>query len=453
MDWTAIKGLVEEMIDSKLSPLQETIHTQRTYLEELIKKLEPNGKDSKRTGSAGKPRLSINVGDISPPEKDKRPKTTRATTGRATSPVNEELKKEKEEEAKKKAELKAQKDLEIKKHQEEIKKKKQEELEKKKEQEEKKREAKEKAKEEENKKKEEAKKKKAEEEAKKKEEFKQKQAQEAEKKRKDMEEKNKLIEEKKKKKEEEKKKGGEEEKKEPKKKEEKKEEKKKVPGKKKEETKKIEEEKKVEEPAPVEEEKKVEEPVSEAIDEPSYKTLEEVQEAIKKLTSENPEPQEPAFELSEKSKESLKALNELEEEKFYLEITPPEDTIFVLRLFLQLLGQKIQENSGEAWAQCQDFLRDIKNKDLHEGKILSDVIEEKASSFDFSFENLDKVEEIARGNHAKLNPNYHASTCALAESLSFVVRDALVYGGIARGEGPSKLYSWLLHKQALLTAN
>ncbi|CAG9318498.1 unnamed protein product [Blepharisma stoltei] len=439
MDWTAIKGVVDELITEKLSGLQEAFHAQTIYLEDLINKLEASKKAEKRTGSAGKVRPKPNVEDHSSPDNPKRPKTAQVSLGKEV--LTEEVKKEKEEEAKKKAEFKAQKDLEIKKHQDEIKKKKQEELEKKKEQEEKKREAKEKAKEEENKKKEEAKKKKVEEEAKKKEEFKAKQAQEAEKKRKELEEKNKQIEEKKKKKEEEKKKSGEEEKKEPKKKEDKKEEKKKVsPTKKKEVTKKAEEEKK-------------EEPVAEIkIDRPSYSTLAEVQEALKQLTENGSEiPDPPPFTLLSKSKEALKVINIIEEELFYLTQLAPVDTILIFRLFFQLAGQSLPESNEEAWAQCQTYLADIRNKDAHDGKTLSEMIEEKASTFDFSFENIEKCEQLARGHHGKLNPNYHKDSSPLAGCMAFIVRDGLEYAGIAKSEGPSKLYGYLLYKQTKLT--
>jgi len=111
----------------------------------------------------------------------------------------------------------------------------------------------------------------------------------------------------------------------------------------------------------------------------------------------------------------------------------------------------LPENDNDAWTQCQDFIKDLRNKESHK-KSPSELLNERAQSFNFEFENLDEIEKLIKGNQAKINPQYYADEDPLTGFIMFVLRDALVYAGIIKGEGQSRHYSWLLHKQSALTA-
>ncbi|CAG9332027.1 unnamed protein product [Blepharisma stoltei] len=492
MEWTEIQAGIEHMIDEKLQDLHSTVKSQRLLIEELLQKLsaEHNEKPAKL-----KPGLSINLDNLAEKE-PKRPSTTRASIGRTVqlaprpSTGNEESKKKFEEDRKKKEEAKKLRDDDLKKKREEDDlKKKQLMEEKKKEQarnaEEKKKkdeEAKEKkrlleaekkriADEEKKKKEEEAKFKQQEAENKKKAEAAKKQQEEskkaeakkalelkkAEEKKKAEENKKKSEEDKKKfeeakKKAEEEKKSRAEPKRNPEEIKKKLEEKKKQPEKK---HPKIEEEKKevaVEEVKAVPSGDECQGEESCKSEEPIPNTLEEIEALISQLKTDYKEEElteASAYILSPGSISALSLLTTMEDGKFYFDTIPDKQVIWAFRVFFQLMKQTLPEDDTAAWEQCRAFFLDIKNKDAHEGQPINTVIIEKIQTFDFSQENLDLLENLVVGNQQNLNPQKYTDICALTGLIMFTVREALIFGGIAKGSTPvSNIYARLLHKKS-----
>ncbi|CAG9318499.1 unnamed protein product [Blepharisma stoltei] len=182
--------------------------------------------------------------------------------------------------------------------------------------------------------------------------------------------------------------------------------------------------------------------------EPSYSTLKEITDGLKQFIEEGRDTSDPPpFSLSSKSKEVLKLMNFLGEELFCLNTPFQIESLPIFSLFFQLLGQPLPFKIDEASAQCRAFFIDTWNKAALEGKLLSEILEEKINTFDFSFNNISRCGALVKGHHSKLDPNFHSNTCIIAGIIAFIVRDALVYGGVAKGEGPTKLYGYLLYKK------
>ena len=115
-----------------------------------------------------------------------------------------------------------------------------------------------------------------------------------------------------------------------------------------------------------------------------------------------------------------------------------------------MLIENLPDDEEEAWIICGDFLSDARNKEKHK-KTLDKVIIEKISSFDFSNENIDKLEDMAYGKDTLLQPQYYTEFCALTGLLMFAVREAAIYGGAIKGKIPVwRQCKRLLHKKIKL---
>jgi hypothetical protein len=187
----------------------------------------------------------------------------------------------------------------------------------------------------------------------------------------------------------------------------------------------------------------------------SQPSLEEVQNQLKYLTTTCTEEElllEKTFELSVGAKSALSLLTTMDDEKFYLDRFPRPEVTWTFRLFFTLLGQDLPENDEEAWTISKEFLIDARNKEKNK-KTIDKVIIEKIGTFNFSNENIDKLEELIHGKDNLLQPQYYTDFCALTGLLMFGIREAALFGGATKGKIPIwRQYKRLLHKQAQLTS-
>ena len=177
----------------------------------------------------------------------------------------------------------------------------------------------------------------------------------------------------------------------------------------------------------------------------------EIEEQIKNLTTQcTPEELSKIkqFEISVGAKSALSLLNTMEDDKFYVGVTPRREVIWTFRLFLQFTGQTLPDNDNEAWGILSEFISDIRNKEKHQ-KLVDKVILERIVSFDFSNENVDKIELLVCGQN--LDPQQFTEICAVSGLLMFTIREAAVYSAVIKGKVPPfRLYARLLHKQKLI---
>ena len=98
-----------------------------------------------------------------------------------------------------------------------------------------------------------------------------------------------------------------------------------------------------------------------------------------------------------------------------------------------------------------EFISDIKNKEKHK-KLVDKVMLEHIASFNFSNENIDKIELLIGGQ--TLDPQQFTEICAVSGLLMFTIREAAVYSAVIKGKVPPfRQYARLLHKQALVKGN
>ena len=480
MDWEQIKSSIEELITQRLGAFQEQLASQRSKIQELTEQLSFISENAKN--SKPKPGLNLNIPGKSP-HNVQRPQTSRPRDGHTPGftpnrpSTSSTSKKKQEDEKQKQEELKRKKAEEMKAKQEEAKRKKAEDEQKKKEAMQKKKEEEAKRKEEIKRKQEEAKEKKKQEEAerkKKQEEAKEKKLkEEAERKKKQEEAKEKKLKEeaeRKQKLEEAKKKKEPETKKKEKATKKAQEEKKETPEETKTESQPQTNEVQPEQPQPEQpqpeepQESKTEQPengVSEESKEvqnghqesdeevpPPSMSLEEIEIQIKSLEenfSEEDLNADKPFEPSMGAKTALSLLNNMEREKFYLDTVPQKEVVKLFKIFYQLQGVTLPKNHEEAWAECQKFLSEaLETKD----KTIQDIVLERVAQFDFSDENLDKLEAMVHDKQDILDPRYFTAFCAVSGLLAFSVREALVFGGVAKGKVPPfRQYRRLVHKK------
>ena len=179
--------------------------------------------------------------------------------------------------------------------------------------------------------------------------------------------------------------------------------------------------------------------------------LGEVEESLSNLTvnySCEDLSKEKNFEFSVGARSALSLLNTMESEKFYDGIVPRNEVIWALRLFLQFTGRTLKQDNIQAWEEISEFLIDIRDKEKHQ-KNIDNILIGYIHSFDFSDENVDKLEVMVSGK--SLDPQQFIDICAVSGLLMFTIREAAVYAGIIEGKVPPfRKYARLLHKKALL---
>jgi hypothetical protein len=185
----------------------------------------------------------------------------------------------------------------------------------------------------------------------------------------------------------------------------------------------------------------------------SHLSLEEIQIQIQKMKNSYPEEDlitEKSFELSVGAKSALSLLTTMDDDKFYLDRVPREEVIWTFRLFFILIDKELPPADEEAWKVCQEFLADARNKEKNR-KTIDKFIIEVINKFNFSDENIDKIEEIVFGKDNLLQPQFYTDFCALTGLLMFGVREAAIYGGAIKGKVPIwRQYKRLIHKQQQL---
>ncbi|OMJ77070.1 hypothetical protein SteCoe_23422 [Stentor coeruleus] len=182
-------------------------------------------------------------------------------------------------------------------------------------------------------------------------------------------------------------------------------------------------------------------------------SLEEVQILINNIKNNCSDEElnvEKSFDLSAGAKSALSLLTTMDDEKFYFDRIPREEVIWTFRLFFVLMKLELPDDDEEAWKVCREFLMDARNKDKN-NKSIDRFIIEKIGSFDFSNENIDKLEVMIYGKDNLLQPQYYTEFCALTGLLMFAVREAAIYGGAIKGKIPIwRQYKRLLHKHQQL---
>jgi hypothetical protein len=71
------------------------------------------------------------------------------------------------------------------------------------------------------------------------------------------------------------------------------------------------------------------------------------------------------------------------------------------------------------------------------------------TTFDFSNENVDKIEVLVDGQ--SLDPQQFTEICAVSGLLMFTIREAAVYSAVIKGKVPPfRQYIRLMHKKTLV---
>ena len=180
--------------------------------------------------------------------------------------------------------------------------------------------------------------------------------------------------------------------------------------------------------------------------------LEEIENEIQILSTEYTSKelsQEKPFNLSSGANYALCLLTTLEDKDFHVGVTPRKEVIWCFRIFLQFTGKTLSDNDNEAWEIISEYISDTRNMKKYL-KTMDAVLREHISSFNFSNENIDKVELLVSG--LSLVPQQFVEICHVSRLLMFALREAAVYSAIIKGKVlPSRKFSRLLHKRALLT--
>ena len=130
------------------------------------------------------------------------------------------------------------------------------------------------------------------------------------------------------------------------------------------------------------------------------------------------------------------------------QLEPPLDKIIlVYKIFFQLIGKeelvKI-ENEKKFWEKTRKFILD--NNEGKTGTFLKDYI----SEFDFTSENIYKLELLINGNEDKLKPLNYENICKTTGLVIFMIKDSLEYCGIIKNDKknmPSIMLNYLIYLQ------
>jgi hypothetical protein len=143
---------------------------------------------------------------------------------------------------------------------------------------------------------------------------------------------------------------------------------------------------------------------------------------------------------------SLHSLSALPSSKFYLlSNSPPAEFLWVFSVLFQFTGVKIHYEDEKIWEEVKKLITGGKGtRIVHD---LGTVLGQISDSFDFSNENLDKVEEIVAG--IELDSKKFAEKCEVSGILLNFIKEAALFGGVLVPEGPSwRVKSRLEHKLA-----
>jgi hypothetical protein len=122
-----------------------------------------------------------------------------------------------------------------------------------------------------------------------------------------------------------------------------------------------------------------------------------------------------------------------------------EEIVWCFRLLYQFSNELLHEDNNEAWEQIKEF---ITCEDL------SAAVFTRMDNFDFSDENIDRIEKLVEGNRHKIDPTFYNKIDELSGFLIFALKDAAEYAGlIPEKRTPARHYSRLQHKKNKLLSS
>ncbi|OMJ71436.1 hypothetical protein SteCoe_30343 [Stentor coeruleus] len=146
---------------------------------------------------------------------------------------------------------------------------------------------------------------------------------------------------------------------------------------------------------------------------------------------------------------SLHALTHLQSSSFYLTKDNPSPIfLWVFSVLFAFTGEFYDKESGKLWQETKNFLTGGKNNSRVEHDVGHKIVQ-LAENFDFSDENLDKVENMVAGVEYEVKKI--SSKCEVSAVLIGLIKEATLFGGINLPDGPEwKVRSRCHHKLALV---
>lgn len=127
----------------------------------------------------------------------------------------------------------------------------------------------------------------------------------------------------------------------------------------------------------------------------------------------------------------LHSLSKLGSEKFYLtKNDPPEEFLWLFRIILQFINKEAADD--QLWNAIKGVLTAGKDNRIAPG--IGEKLISLAEEFDFSEENLEKVEKVVAG--VEIDVKKFKAKCEISGILAHFVREALLFGAVSMNEGP-----------------
>ena len=143
----------------------------------------------------------------------------------------------------------------------------------------------------------------------------------------------------------------------------------------------------------------------------------------------------------------LHSLSSLDSASFYLNSEPRPEFLWVFKAIWAFSGKNLDD--GKAFEEIKDFICNPKNRSrlaLNIGQRFIDLID----NFDFSNENIDKVEKIVAG--VELDFKKFREKCKVSGVLIHLIKEAGLFGGVFIPEGPDwRVLSRYSHKLSQLS--
>lgn len=145
---------------------------------------------------------------------------------------------------------------------------------------------------------------------------------------------------------------------------------------------------------------------------------------------------------------SLHSLSHLQSSSFYLTKDDPSPIfLWVFSVLFAFTGEFYDKESGKLWQETKGFLTGGKNNSRIEHDIGHKIVQ-LAENFDFSNENLDKVESMVVG--VEYDVKKIMMKCEVSAMLIGLIKEATLFAGINLPDGPEwRVRSRCHHKLAL----
>lgn len=146
------------------------------------------------------------------------------------------------------------------------------------------------------------------------------------------------------------------------------------------------------------------------------------------------------FQLSLGTKNALSLLPTFDESMLKLPVFMEEnEVLWVFRVFYQLMMQPLPREVAVAREVVEGNVREWVETGLEE-RVLALI-----SRFEFSNENIDKVDRMTQGKLDRTDPCLYSGSCMLASLLLFPIKEALIYSGLV----PGKVQPWRQYQRLL----